>query len=653
MGEAVSDWEEVSEWEDVPDSPPPDSVYPTPPTALDPNYEDQGPPSSAAGSEFETKLRRAGDRLALLGEGAAQGWMPQIAGAAGAVMGKLADTAAPYVGREPFDANKSILERYREARDSARNYYRQAERDNPEEAGIVKTGGNIAGGIGLAGTFFPKASGAVGGAILGGINGLGNSKADLTKGEFSEAIGPTVGGATIGAISGKAFDVAGTGASAIAEGIGGSAKQALGRILQKPEKLINKFKSVASPATPAAEQATRAMESQAAEATARTPLEFKGGNADTGAVIQKQLGELAKVGDPSKSYRAALAYGDDAVKAAAERNAAYKAELEAARVAKERAMNTAQWNAYKKSIRSQEPLPVDERLRNEIKMEWPSANPVARKRVMDEVNTVGPDAIKKAPSSLDDLYAFERAKQAANAPQPGVPQTPDIGDYTNRSTIFNRLSKEKQAAIKMDNAGSDPMFWQRSDEALTGAPRAKDLPIDDKWTADFPEPTFLGSEHKPMGQDSGQFLLDQIMNPQHDKTALLASEELQRKLWLQKLQNQRGFIDPGAIADAMGVYGAYRGIKGAIKNAPRMGEIGRNLEAAGKEELRANAIKAAQNPARLRYWANQEGPLGEAARWALSGDAKGLAARTFVLTMQPQFQELFLAPESASSPPTQ
>lgn len=664
----MSDWEEVSEWEEVPDSPPASGpaqwrhqpLPDAPPYQLDRNepsdagFYDQGPPTSAAGSKGETSLREMKDKWVNIGAGAAQGWMPQIAGAFGAVGQTLAEPIGKALGASPLD-NKSILERYREARDSARNYYSQSERDNPEDASTSHMIGNIAGGSAMAAKLFPNASGAISGAILGGTNALGSSKADLTKGEFVDAAIPTIAGAALGAITGKAMDMASSGAGAIVDGVRGSAKVALGRILQKPENLINKFKKATTPAsTGTGSQATQAMEKQAMEATLRIPLDVpRGGPGETGQIMQKELGELAKLGDPESSLRAAVRYGDDEVQAAAARSEDFRAQLAAENKAKQDAAQQAfgKQKTGKLNIRSGEPQTAMSTKPR------PSESPVRRQEIMDEV--AGHAARREAASKFPEpLSPSEVALRPAAQPFPepnealiresfpapvdmSAPRTPDIGDYTNRSTIFNRLSKDKQAAIKMDNAGSDPMFWTRSDEALTGAPRSKDMPINDKWTADFPEPNFLGTEHKPMGQDSAQFMLDQIMNPQHDKTALLSAEEMQRQLWLQKLQNQRGFIDPGAIAEGvMGGFGAYAGIKGAIKAAPAMGTIGRNLETAGRSELRANAMKAAQNPAHLRYWANQEGPLGNAARWALSGDAKGLAARTFVLSLQPQFQQL-------------
>lgn len=595
-----------------------------PPVALDPNYQDQGPPIEAMGDQDERLKQKITNRLLQLGDGVAMGWAPQISGAMGVLGEHIAEPIGKVLGGRGFDDNRSILQQYREARDYAAKRIKQAEMEDP--APQTKFAGSVAGAT-LAGIPLKGLSLIGQGALLGGLSALGSSDADLTLGEWSKGLKDAdTGGAIGGAISGGIQAVgSGIGAVASASKIGPKAKMALGRAMQKPDSVIKRI--LGQTESPATSQ----MQSQAAEAvepTARTPLEFKGGNADTGAVMQKQLGELAKVGDPSKSYRAALAYGDDEVQAAAARNAEFKSSLAAENKAKQDELMKAFREQKTGKLATKGSPPSDAAVSQSPR---PSDSPVRRQQIMDEIRAE---------------IAARANKPPANATQPGVPQTPDIGDYTNRSTIFNRLSKEKQAAIKMDNAGSDPMFWQRSDEALTGAPRAKDMPIDDKWTADFPEPTFLGSEHKPMGQDSGQFLLDQIMNPQHDKTALLASEELQRKLWQQKLQNQRGYINFG---DA---YAAVQAIRKAPAVASRAAAFGRRMEESGAEQIRQRAAKAAQNPTILKRLATQEGPIGNAARWALSGDAKGLAARTFVLTMQPQFQEMFSAPESASSPPT-
>jgi hypothetical protein len=92
------------------------------------------------------------------------------------------------------------LDEYRRERDSLSGDMNAKMAANPKSA--------MVGGLASA-PFIPMPSGVSGAALYGGAHALGDSKADLTKGEFGQAIGDVGTGASTGALVGSVADLAG------------------------------------------------------------------------------------------------------------------------------------------------------------------------------------------------------------------------------------------------------------------------------------------------------------------------------------------------------------------------------------------------------------------------------------------------------------
>lgn len=99
------------------------------------------------------------------------------------------------------------VDQYAKRRDESRANYRVAEVQQPG----AYTTGQVAGGIAQAvtpgGTLLKGANLATKAGILGGIYGLGESEADLTKGEYGQALQDTATGALVGSAVGKGAEV--------------------------------------------------------------------------------------------------------------------------------------------------------------------------------------------------------------------------------------------------------------------------------------------------------------------------------------------------------------------------------------------------------------------------------------------------------------
>lgn len=111
--------------------------------------------------------------------------------------------------------DKPFGQSYREARDYARGKDAEAQADNPK----TSMAGNVAGalstafvpGLGVlnAGKGATIAGSAAKGALAGGLSGLGNSEADVTKGQLPQAAVDTAKGAALGGFTGGAVATAG------------------------------------------------------------------------------------------------------------------------------------------------------------------------------------------------------------------------------------------------------------------------------------------------------------------------------------------------------------------------------------------------------------------------------------------------------------
>ena len=173
-----------------------------------------------------TSARRA------MGQGLSLGAADEISGgleAIGSLVGirGLGSESLSNVRMETDDEKKqTIADVYREARQDHLDYDKAAQKANPKSylagdlAGSAFSmfipGGAVLKTAGLASKL--KKGAAIGGAV-GGVEGLGRSEADLTKGEIEEAAKDTLLGGAIGATIGGAVPALGAGVKALGPGL--------------------------------------------------------------------------------------------------------------------------------------------------------------------------------------------------------------------------------------------------------------------------------------------------------------------------------------------------------------------------------------------------------------------------------------------------
>lgn len=153
-------------------------------------------------SKLESGLRGAA-------QGATFGFAPAISGA----VNSAPDALQSIMGDKSLS---DLLESYRKNRDASKANFKQAEDANPK----TYMAGNVAGALAPAlltggasevasipGLSPAVSSGLLTGAKIGGFTGLGQSDADLTKGEIPQALGDVakgaIGGAALGGVSSK------------------------------------------------------------------------------------------------------------------------------------------------------------------------------------------------------------------------------------------------------------------------------------------------------------------------------------------------------------------------------------------------------------------------------------------------------------------
>lgn len=206
-------------------------------SGFDPDkYLSDRPQEEGEDTDFASKVRSAvrgfGDTLTM-------GYMDELAG-----------------GLESLTSDKT----YEQARDEYRKLYKQSEAENPD----IYTTGQAAGALAPAlitggGAAAPTLGKAIGrSALEGGAFALGSSEADLTKGEFGQAVMDTAMGVGLGGVAGGAFHGIGKGISKL-RGVADDAGDAL----------LSKAKSVAD------KEARRMAESEAASAAGRAGGEYQ------------------------------------------------------------------------------------------------------------------------------------------------------------------------------------------------------------------------------------------------------------------------------------------------------------------------------------------------------------------------------------------
>jgi len=145
----------------------------------------------------ESALETVSDYLQSIGKGASFGLTDELAGAVGAAIDPVVTSLIEKdVPEDLKEKPKPITERYQEARDYAREQQKLSAERSPITSTIGEMQGALTSGLATGAASIP------GLAAEGALYGLGESEADLTKGELGEAAKDVLKGAAIGAGTG-------------------------------------------------------------------------------------------------------------------------------------------------------------------------------------------------------------------------------------------------------------------------------------------------------------------------------------------------------------------------------------------------------------------------------------------------------------------
>lgn len=236
-------------------------------------------------------------------KGLTAGFDAPIAGGVGVVLDRLA-------GAQP---EKNLADLYREYRDLYKTDVDKAQAANPITAGVSEV-------VGAAPQFLvPGANTVKGMTALAALQGLGNSKADLTKGEFGQAAQDTAVGAGTGlALSGllkalpkRSYELGKKGYSTFTEGGTKKAGEAVQEALEKgvPED-VSSF--VASLKQQPGKQLTEAEANQVNAVVDEFAKNSGKTSPQNLRSLKEQLGNLQAEGETS-SIKNAAAKGKDVV----------------------------------------------------------------------------------------------------------------------------------------------------------------------------------------------------------------------------------------------------------------------------------------------------------------------------------------------------
>jgi hypothetical protein len=166
-----------------------------------------------------------------LEQGATLGFGDELNGA----MSTLLDTLT---GR---NKNLSILDDYAKQRDESRAAFKAAEDAHPYISGAANLAGGIAPALLTGGASLPEqgiAGAAKLGALYGAVGGLGNSEADLTRGQVGQSIRDTATGGVMGGVLGGAVHAGaekfGDALKKAGIGLGTAAKEVAGTPMELP-----------------------------------------------------------------------------------------------------------------------------------------------------------------------------------------------------------------------------------------------------------------------------------------------------------------------------------------------------------------------------------------------------------------------------------
>lgn len=182
---------------------------------------------------FELENAASPSKLQSFGAGAAQGASLGFADEGAGLIAAIPKIAQSFFGGKI--SPEELLNYYRNSRDSFRQKFGEAKKENPKSY----FGGELAGGAAtLAVPGAPEASlGNM--AAMGGIQGLGNSTADLTQGDVGGAAKDAAIGAGTGAVMSKVAPAIMDGISKIPAAAGWLGKKAITSFLGPSEEAIN------------------------------------------------------------------------------------------------------------------------------------------------------------------------------------------------------------------------------------------------------------------------------------------------------------------------------------------------------------------------------------------------------------------------------
>jgi hypothetical protein len=130
-----------------------------------------------------------------------------------------------------------------------------------------------------------------------------------------------------------------------------------------------------------------------------------------------------------------------------------------------------------------------------------------------------------------------------------------------------------------------------------------------------------------------------------------------RNFLQQKALPIAGALAGGGSGAGMGMLGVLSGAPlgaGAASRAPvvadALGELGQGLSQSGRDAIKESVRKMASDPLKIQKLADVPGAVGNAARWALekAQDPASFAARSYVLSLQPEFRKMLAGGDEAS-----
>lgn len=161
---------------------------------------DAGPSTQAVSSTSDDPLQsKAASASAGAIQGATMGLGDELGAAGSTAMNAITGMSGPLAGGSLDD----LIDDYRSSRDKLRAEFAKTQAANPKTFLAGQVAGGLASGS-AAGTPSTLGSAMKTGSGIGAISALGNSDADLTKGQFGQAAVDTLKGAAVGVGAGAA-----------------------------------------------------------------------------------------------------------------------------------------------------------------------------------------------------------------------------------------------------------------------------------------------------------------------------------------------------------------------------------------------------------------------------------------------------------------